>query len=169
MMLSETGEIVQKIWNEIPDHFDNAGLDCFIIMPNHIHGIITIEETFCRRDVVCNVSTGAVNMGDNTRGNAVSDNAGMENTGTGITMAGISPKTGSLSVVLRSFKSAATKRINESRKTPGETIWQSRYYDHIIRDRRELKRVREYISNNPQNWANDEMYGNTAVSLTGTE
>ncbi len=56
------------------------------------------------------------------------------------------------------FKSAATKRINELRKTPGTKLWQRNYYEHIIRNETKLQKIREYIINNPKNWLNDENY-----------
>jgi REP element-mobilizing transposase RayT len=57
-----------------------------------------------------------------------------------------------------SFKSAATKRVNEQRNTPGLTIWQRNYYEHIIRNECELNRIREYIMLNPARWALDESH-----------
>jgi len=50
------------------------------------------------------------------------------------------------------FKSATTKRINDSRKTPGEPVWQRNYYEHVIRNEQSLHRIREYVANNPQRW-----------------
>jgi REP element-mobilizing transposase RayT len=51
-----------------------------------------------------------------------------------------------------SFKSAATRRINRMRHTPGATLWQRNYYEHIIRNEHELHAVRRYIENNPVQW-----------------
>jgi putative transposase len=55
-----------------------------------------------------------------------------------------------------SFKSGATKHINEYRGTPGAKVWQRNYYEHVIRGESELARVREYIAANPENWDKDE-------------
>ena len=82
MKLSGIGEMVQKYWDEIPEHFENIQLDEFIIMPNHLHGIVVIGDSRCR-DVACNVSTGNI-------------------------MSCISPKPNSLSTIIRSFKSAVS-------------------------------------------------------------
>jgi hypothetical protein len=57
-----------------------------------------------------------------------------------------------IGAIVRGFKSAATKRINEIRKTPGARLWQRNYYEHVIRNDDELSRVREYIVNNPGEW-----------------
>jgi len=130
MILSESGKIAEKFWLEIPAHFPSVKLDEFIIMPNHIHGIIIIDN---HRDVACNVSTRTNNK----------------------IMSIISPKRGSLSTVIRSYKSNCTKTIN---KTHNNIYfqWQLRFYDHIIRDEKSLNNIRNYIINNPLNWDKDE-------------
>ena len=129
--LSETGKIAEIFWQEIPDHFPFIRLDEFIIMPNHIHGIIIIN----RRDVACNVST--------------------EKTANTKKMSIISPKRGSLSSVIRSYKSNCTKTINKI-QNKFNFQWQPRFYDHIIRDEKSLHNIREYIIHNPLNWDTDE-------------
>ena len=69
-------------------------------------------------------------------------------------MSKISPKPGSLSVIIGAFKSAVTKTAND--KYPCENFaWQSRFYDHIIRNNISLNNIREYIRKNPENWNND--------------
>jgi len=132
MRLSETGEIVADEWQKTARVRANVKLDEWVIMPNHIHGIVVIMGG-CginwRRDVARNVST-------------------MENV-----MSKISPTPGSLSAVIRSFKSAATKRIREMGFR--NFAWQSRFYDHIIRDERSLNQIRQYIVSNPKNWDED--------------
>jgi hypothetical protein len=66
------------------------------------------------------------------------------------------PVSGSIPTIIRAFKSAVTKRINEMRKTPGVKIWQRNYYEHVIRNDNELNRIREYITNNPAQWETDQ-------------
>ena len=105
-------------------------------MAEHIHGIIIIDEhrdVAENRDVACNVSTRPNNK----------------------IMSIISPKRGSLSTVISSYKSNCTKTIN---KTQNNIYfqWQLRFYDHIIRDKRFLNNIRNYIINNPLNWDKDE-------------
>ena len=70
-------------------------------------------------------------------------------------MANLSPKPGSLSTIIRSFKSAVTKWGNENKLSFG---WQSRFHDHIIRDNNEFIRIINYIINNPVNWKKDKFY-----------
>lgn len=130
--LSGIGKIVQQNWLEIPQHFKFIKLDEFIIMPNHVHGIVIItdnKDNF-RRDVACNVST------------------------SGITMAPIFPKRGSLSTVIRSYKASVTKWCNEN--NIANFAWQDRYYEHIIRNEQSLAGIRKYIVYNPLKWESDE-------------
>ncbi len=136
MHFSKIGIIAFEYWNDIPKHFPFVTLDEFCIMPNHIHGIIVIDNktgnTHTLRDVACNVSTNESNSNK---------------------MSVISPKPCSLSTIIRSFKSAVTKFANENNYIFG---WQSRFYEHIIRNERSLNRIRNYIRNNPLNWKNDK-------------
>ena len=125
--LSAIGEIAAQCWAENPQHHQGIELDEWVIMPNHAHGIIVIVET-----VQCTVSTVAKNQ-----------------------MSAISPKTGSLSVAVRSFKSAVTKYCNENNLPFG---WQTRFHDRIIRDNNEFDRIKNYIISNPANWENDKFF-----------
>ena len=65
------------------------------------------------------------------------------------------PSIGSIGGIIGQFKSVATKRINARRRTPGARVWQRNYFEHIIRDERDLARIREYIDNNPAQWRLD--------------
>ncbi len=149
VLLSGMGEIARDLWMEIPEHFVHVELDEFIVMPDHVHGIINIlpcnrndvksprndvaprKSRNPRRDVACNVSTGI--------------------TGTDMDfykyMSSISPKPGSLPAIVRSYKSAVTKRCRETGNK--HFAWQPRYYDRIIRDDTELENVRRYVRENP--------------------
>jgi REP element-mobilizing transposase RayT len=68
------------------------------------------------------------------------------------------PVADSIPTIMRAFKSASTKNINEIRNTPGTPVWQRNYYEHVIRDDEELKAIRQYILSNPANWTTDENY-----------
>jgi putative transposase len=129
--LSAIGEIAAQCWAENPQHHQGIELDEWVIMPNHAHGIIIIvvETLQCNVSTDCNVSTVAKNQ-----------------------MSVISPKTGSLSVAVRSFKSVVTKLAHHAGHEFG---WQERYWDHIIRNEAELNRIRNYIRANPSNWEKD--------------
>jgi REP element-mobilizing transposase RayT len=140
MMLSKVGEIVKECWEEIPAHFEGAMVDTYVIMPNHVHGIIVIsKDDAIRRDVQLNVST--------NREMIVRHSPSMSER---------SPRKGTLSVIIRTFKAAVTTRCR--REGFPHFAWQSRFYDHIIRDGKDLDRVREYILENPANWLSDKEY-----------
>lgn len=105
--------IVDDCWQAIPKHFPNVKLDEYIIMPNHIHGIIII----CKDGVYP------------------------------------APKLGT---IIGLFKSASSKITNRIIDIPDKTLWQSRFYDHIIRKDEDMNEIRKYIQDNPINWAIDE-------------
>jgi putative transposase len=131
MRLFEIGDVARRYWEEIPHHSGSAHLDAFVVMPNHVHGIIIIESvgTGPCRDVACNVSTAGATI---------------------TTRSDMSPKSGSLSAILRSYKSAVTRWC----RTNGHPAfaWQPRFYDRIIRNRVVLDGIRKYILDNPPQW-----------------
>ena len=136
--LSRIGEIAKKCWEEIPKHFPNAGLDEYVIMPNHIHGVIILDNPVGTRLTV------GIEHAVGTR-HAVSQH---ERFG--------KPICGSLSTIIRSFKSAASNRIHSEGYSA--FAWQSRFYEHIIRNGRDLDRIRKYILDNPCNWTKDDNF-----------
>ena len=127
--LNENGRVVTQEWNRSTAIRREIELDEFIVMPNHIHGILSIHT-----DVV----------GANGRSPLHTPAPGLR----------MKPK--SLSSFVAGFKSAVTKRINEIRVTPGLPVWQRNYYEHIVRNMEEMNRIREYIQNNPMKWEMDE-------------
>jgi len=129
MQLNELGKIVQDEWTRTPTVRSNVALDEYVIMPNHIHGIILIHAA------------------DENRKGRAHDGAPVQP---------VRRKSGSLGSIIAGFKSAATKRINESRKTPGTPVWHRNYYEHVIRSEKDLELIREYIVNNPRKWDEDE-------------
>ena len=133
MRLNDVGRIVADCWNEIPVHFPNVILDSFVVMPNHIHGIIRI-----------------VDMGE-CRGKkffAPTDNAHPN---------GTSRTVGS---IVRGLKIGITKRFHEIPGNENAKLWQRNYWEHIIRDEQSLHTIRQYIRNNPAKWQNDCLMGN---------
>src|SRR3970040_2590542 len=127
MVLTRIGNIVKRYWLEVPEHFQNVKLDEFVIMPNHIHGIVIIENQHCR-DAINGVSTRAHNP-------MLSGN--------------------SLSKIIRWYKGRCTFEVNKIQNTI-HFAWQPRFYDHIIRNEKLLQKIREYIHNNPLKWGIDE-------------
>jgi len=135
MHLTEIGHIASQMWYEIADHFPCIGLDSFVVMPNHIHGIIIINRSI---DMSIIEALHATPL-------QPPDVKFLKNE----TMSFISPKRGSLSVVVRSYKSAVTKYIH---KFESGFSWQPGFYDIIICTTWQLKRIRKYVLDNPQNW-----------------
>lgn len=138
MILNEIGKMAEKFWLEIPQHFDNVELDEFVVMPNHIHGIIGIKNDLSKTQQRC----------VETQQCCVSTEQQESNT-----FYKLKPK--SLPVIIRSFKSACTREINKSQNQINFK-WQSRYYDHIIRNEESLNKIRQYIFENPLKWVFDE-------------
>jgi len=138
MRLNQMGHIVRQCWLAIPDHVPPVLLDEFVVMPNHVHGIIVIMPTHI---VGARHAVGATHASP------------LQNHDTPTRPRG--PQRQSVGSIVGSFKSAATKRINEQRGTPGAPVWQRDYFEHIIRNDESLNRIREYILNNPLQWALD--------------
>lgn len=77
------------------------------------------------------------------------------------------PKPKSIGALIAGFKSAVTKRINHTRRTPGAQVWQRNYCERVIRNDSELHRIREYIRNNPARWESDQLYERATDHLSG--
>lgn len=135
MNLSPIGECAENFWMEIPKHFPFVELGNFVVMPNHTHGILIINNV---KSLHCNDS------------NQCNDSA-MTNQ----YYSEISPKSGSISTIVRSYKSVVSKH---ARLLNPEFNWQSKFHDHIIRNSESLERIQNYIENNPSNWKEDKFY-----------
>jgi putative transposase len=143
MCLNENGEFVNKCWQEISNHYPNVVLDEFVIMPNHIHGIIQIID-------------------NNTRiqNNQNGENVGAQN------IEPLQPKQninkyqhiipGSIGAIIRGFKIGVTKWFRQN--TDIYTVWQRNYHEHIIRNEKEFYRIKNYIRQNPIMWSDDRYY-----------
>jgi len=135
------GDVVDACWRAIPDHFPEVTLDAWVTMPNHLHAIIAIGE-------VLSFTVGA-GHGRPERGHGrPQDGDGGPDRETA--------RNRPLGTIIRLFKSAAMKRINEIRMTPGASLWQRGYHDRVMRDAADLARYRKYITDNPAQWSTDE-------------
>jgi REP-associated tyrosine transposase len=130
MVLSEIGLLAEKFWFEIPNHFPHVFLDAFVVMPNHVHGIIIIESPYYKKPPDTSSKTiGQMrfrNQGKNT-----------------------------ISSMMGSYKSSVSKFAHKIDPAFG---WQERFHDHIISSKDEFLRIRRYIINNPENWGHDRFH-----------
>lgn len=151
MVLSGIGRMAHDFWMEIPMHFSFVVLDEFVVMPNHIHGIIIIDKNDGNNDV-----DNDVNNNVETRQCLVSNNTGTnpksENKSPGQKRFR-NPGKGTVSSIIGSYKSIVTKNAHPILQ---EFDWQSRFHDHIIRNDDEFYRIKNYIANNPENWKEDK-------------
>ena len=141
MHLSEIGDIVAEEWQRTETIRPNVGLDEWVVMPNHIHGIIVIKHA-------------AIEM---FRGNVPGppeETARREETPHRGVSTRARLKSGSLGAIVGQFKSVCTKRIWAAKFLAFD--WQPRFFDHIIRDEPSLKSIRQYIVDNPVKWEQDK-------------
>ncbi len=129
MLERDFGRIVRDEWLRTPATRSNVELDEFVIMPNHLHGIVIINDT----------SAGAIHESPLQQNDLKSQRRQML-----------------FSKILGRFKMNSAKRINIARGTPGLPVWQRGVYDHIIRNEADLHRIQAYIRNNPPRWVLDE-------------
>ncbi len=148
MQLSEIGAIAEKYWMEIPQHFPFVDLGAFVVMPNHVHGIIIINKTDDGDDVR-DVET--PKLGVSTHRNPITTR---KPTNAHKTTAAASKKwkPATLGVIINQYKRAVTI---DARKIHADFGWQSRYHDHIIRNDKSFRTISNYIVNNPANWKED--------------
>lgn len=130
MRLNETGRMVASALQAISDHFPQVDVDAFVVMPNHVHGIIVIN------------GVGAQFIAPNTH----------ETDAAAINLGAIN-RAPTLGDMVRAFKARSTRDIRL--REPGVSVWQRNYYEHIVRNEDDLARIREYIVNNPLQWALD--------------
>jgi putative transposase len=135
VLLNELGAIAVDEWLRTATVRHRVSLDAFVVMPNHLHGIILITND--------DLHTPIIRRGD-PPGRPYKPNRAR------------GPRPGSIGAIVGQFKAAATRRINAVRGTPVGPVWQRNYFDHIIRDEAELNEIRQYITDNPAAWETDE-------------
>lgn len=132
MILNNLGNIVEEEWLKTKEIKDNVELDYYVIMPNHLHGILIVKDVeTSRRDVSRVIETGQRPVSTQLKPN-------------------------SLGSIIVQFKSVCTKRIHKIGFD--QFNWQPRFYHHIIRNENDSRRIRTYIKNNPLKWELDEYY-----------
>jgi REP element-mobilizing transposase RayT len=125
MRLNNVGRVVQTVWGGLSDRFPTIELDAFVVMPNHVHGILGV----------------GAGLAPPRRGAASSAPTRFAST--------------TLGTVVRAFKSISAISVNRLLSRSGQPLWQGSYYEHIIRDEESLNRIREYIETSPLRWQLD--------------
>ena len=186
MQLNEMGKLAEQYWMDIPNHFPFIELGNFVVMPNHVHGILIMDKTDMHFDkVVARTAVGVANIGDNVVATVA---PAIAETRQCLVSTNTTPTTNPTSTT----KTTPTKItiINEPNKTVGQTRfrnqgsntissivgayksvvsknlhlmhsdfgWQSRFHDHIIRNAESFERIQNYIATNPQFWKDDKFY-----------
>ncbi|MEK7214873.1 MAG: transposase [Chloroflexota bacterium] len=129
MLLNVVGRAVEECWRAIPEHFPQVRLDAFVVMPNHVHGIVVITDVGGHPD-------------------GANDDSTLRDLP--VARKGTSQSLGS---IIRGFKIGVTKWVRANRTIA--VVWQRNYYEHVIRDETSLSRIREYVIHNPVQWAID--------------
>ncbi|HMS63796.1 MAG TPA: transposase [Ignavibacteria bacterium] len=133
MNLNDIGKIADKYWEEIASHFPIIELGKYVVMPNHVHGILIINNPE-------KILTSNSDFNDGkTFGQRRYQNQGKD----------------TISSIVGSYKSAVT---NEIHKFFPDFAWQPRFHDHIIRNAESFERIQNYIENNPRNWKEDKFF-----------
>ena len=143
MQLNDAGQMVKTNWDQLPQRFPTVELDEYVVMPNHLHGILVIVER-----------ARAGTRPAPTQGNDVGATLVVAPNG-----AGTSPAS-TLGDIVGAFKSLTTDEYIVGVHQRGwphfdKKVWQRNYYEHIIRNDRELNAIRRYIQDNPKQWALD--------------
>ncbi|HOY33256.1 MAG TPA: hypothetical protein PKW80_15355 [Bacteroidales bacterium] len=166
--LNEYGIIAYDEWLKTPELRKNVELDVFIVMPNHIHGIIVITDTVkgvlhtpgdndvplmhddgtdvsLMHDAAADVSLmhDKTNVPDNIRD---------------LCNTSLRSPSQTVGAIVRGYKSSVTNKINKSKHCTGFMVWHRNYHDHIIRNKQSYKNIFEYIINNPAKRNDDVFY-----------
>jgi len=138
VLLNEYGRIALEELENLCQREDDMELDAFVIMPNHIHLILRIKRW----------SRSGAMRGIARTGDSLSRPISFRAKGL---------QAGSLGAIIGRYKSAVSRKINQLRGSQGAEIWHRNYYERIVRNEGELKRIRQYIARNPISWAQDKL------------
>jgi putative transposase len=133
--LSEIGSIASQFWSEIPDHFPHVKIDEFVIMPNHLHGLLFLNHSWVGSRGCESILTGKNQIKESNQFSK--------------------PLKNSISVIINQYKSSVKRWCNQN--TLEYFKWQTRFYDQVLRNDQSVDTIREYIFNNPKNWREDDL------------
>jgi len=124
LALNDLGTLVAEEWQKTAEIRPTVEVDLYVVMPNHIHGILFISQSRRARQSLGNATIRANSLGS----------------------------------IIAQFKSVVTKRSRRLAITPNLPIWKRNYYDHIVRNEKDLDRIRQYIVANPARWSEDRYF-----------
>lgn len=150
MIYNDAGKIAIHCWLDIPNHFPNSVLHEYIVMPNHIHGIIELKFN----SVVMENSSPNTTTADENGGIGTNENVRV---GANYYSPLRSPSK-TIGSIVRGFKIGATKWMRKNMDV--YDVWQRNYYDIIIRNEKSYQTISKYIKNNPAKWADDKFHTN---------
>ncbi len=127
IQLNDAGHVVHRTWGELPNRFSHVDVDAFIVMPNHIHGIILVGAQFI-------APRGPQNYRHDKRAGAIN-------------------RAPTLGEIVRAYKAVSARKIRQ--QVNPAFAWQRNYYEHVIRSEESLNRIRQYIRDNPAQWQFD--------------
>jgi REP element-mobilizing transposase RayT len=152
---SDVGSVVESTLLEMPDRFDGCLIDSYVVMPNHVHAVVMLGAVPEREDAVVGQG-GSRTAPTNIVGDG-NEQVTNDLVGAGLDLPSPQPRPNpSLADVVRAFKTISATRANRILERTGAPFWQRNYYEHVIRNDTALNRIRQYIANNPANWAVDE-------------
>jgi putative transposase len=161
MQLNNLGEIAREQWERLYNRFPHIECRQFVVMPNHVHGIIVIANEGrsaareIHKDVMLNNTLRPEMIGRSDK--PVTGRSDKPAT----PLRGV--EEGSLGAIVRAYKSAVAYRVNVIRQSPGAPVWQRNYYEHIVRDEIEYKAIWDYIVANPEQWMKDQLHPSSLI------
>ncbi|MCL6258049.1 transposase [Aquiflexum sp. TKW24L] len=148
MKLNTIGQLAEQFWMEIPNHFPFVELGNFVVMPNHVHGILIIDrgETPMEKTPIVETPNLGVSTGPPPTPSPSPSHGGKNDKW----------NPGTIGVIINQYKRMVTIH---ARKIHADFGWQSRFHDHIIRNAQSFETIQSYIETNPLNWEKDKFYG----------
>ena len=177
--LNAVGQMIDREWRRLSSRFPNVKLDAFVVMPNHIHGILIIEDARTgtatnAHDLAPDEPRRALTRDGGTADNATDHSLGVSRRAptpslppTHATFG--APMPGSVATIVRAFKSSTTLRVHRMKEGSVGNLWHRNYYEHVIRDQADLNRIRKYIEDNLGRWAEDRMKDNETPASHQTQ
>ena len=140
MEVNAAGRAVERVWQGLPEHYPHVELDVFVVMPNHVHGIVVLVGGEAESE--SGPTVGSVTGGSRAE-EAVGNGPYEEGRSTAAWVVGGGA----------GFKTYSGRRVNEVRGTPGTAVWQRGYYEHVVRNDEDMNRIRQYFQENPLRWS----------------